>query len=123
VQDAGGLLSWLRRGDDRHPVRPGRAQWAEVEVRAVIGVGGIGTRGEDQVVVGQLEPARPARCSAPAAAATASPPDSAGSSGRIRATFMDRPTAARTSPGAEPARTTTVLELRRIGSMLAAPVR
>src|SRR5947207_102882 len=33
---------------------------------------------------------------------------------------MDRPRAARTSPGAGPARTTTVLALRRIGSMLAA---
>ena len=33
---------------------------------------------------------------------------------------MDRPTAARTTPGAEPARITTVLALRRIGSMLAA---
>jgi hypothetical protein len=49
-----------------------------------------------------------------------SPPESAGSSGRIRATFIDRPTAARTSPGAEPASTTTVEELRRIGSIVAA---
>ena len=32
---------------------------------------------------------------------------------------MDRPTAARTTPGAEPARTTTVLALRRIGSIVA----
>ena len=63
-QDARGLLSGLRRGDDRHPVRPGRAQRPEVEIRPVIGVldgtsGGTGTRGEHQVVVGQLEPARP----------------------------------------------------------------
>jgi hypothetical protein len=62
---------------------------------------------------------RPARCSAAAAAAIWSPSASAGCSGRIKVTFMDCPTAARTSPGAEPARTTTVEALRRIGSMLA----
>jgi len=46
-----------------------------------------------------------------------------GSSGRISATFIDRPTAARTSPPAGPTRTTTVLALRRIRSMLAARPR
>ena len=76
-----------------------------------------------EIAYGQGDVARPARCRASAAAATPSPPESAGSSGRIRVTFMDRPTAARTSPGAGPARTTTVLELRRIGSMLAPGLR
>ena len=47
-------------------------------------------------------------------------PGLGGFPGLMRATFMDRPTAARTSPGAGPARTTTVLELRRIGSIVAA---
>ena len=61
MQDARGLLSGFRSGDHRHPVRPDRAQRPEVEIRSVIDAidgirGGTGTRGEYQVVVGQLEP-------------------------------------------------------------------
>ncbi len=77
LQDAGGLPGRLRRGDDRHLVRPGRAQRAEGEIRPVLGGpvlggpvlgglsgtgtrdGGTGSSGEDQVVIGQLEAAGP----------------------------------------------------------------